>query len=305
MSQKTENKQVLWLLIKSSNVIICSVINLKKIADYLIIIFGLAMIGFAVSVIIAPNHIIQGGVSGFSIIVNYLAPIPISVINLVTNLVLIIIGIKILGKGFIIKTLGCIFLLSFFIEIFSYIPPITNDKLLATIFGGVIYGAGIGITLLKGASSGGTDIVGRIFHHFFPHMSIGRLLLIIDGVVITIGYIAFRDVTLVLYGIIALCVSTFSIDYLIKKLNISKIAFVITDKGSEISEKLISTSGRGVTMLKVTGAYTKAKKTMLMCAVKEKEIPVFQKKIEAIDSEAFTIFCESQKIVGNGFHVYK
>lgn len=278
---------------------------MKKILDYLIIVFGLALIGFAVSVLIAPTNIVQGGISGFAVVMNHVTNLPISLINLITNVILIIIGIKILGKRFIITTLACVFLLSFFIEIFSYVPPITDNKLLVAVFGGLLYGTGIGLTLLKGSSSGGTDIMGRIFQYFFPYLSIGKLLMIIDGLIILFGYVVFRDVELILYGIITLCVSTFSIDYLIKSMNVSKIIFIITDKGDEITEKLISTSGRGVTKISVEGAYTKTNKTMLMCAIKEREIPEFQKKVEAIDEASFMIFCESQQIVGNGFYIYK
>lgn len=277
----------------------------KKIAEYGSIVFGLAMVAFAISTIIAPNQIVQGGVSGFAVVMQYLTTVPISITNFAVNLILIIIGIKILGKTFIVKTLAAAAILSAFIELFSYVPAITDDRLLAAIFGGVIYGTGIGITLVKGASSGGTDIVGRIFQHFFPHMSIGKLLMIIDGCVILVGFIAFRDLTIVLYGIITLFVSTFSIDYLIKKINVSKIAFVISEKGEDITEKLISTSPRGVTVIDATGAYSKSRKFVLMCAIKEREMPAFQKKIEEIDPEAFTVFCESQSIIGNGFHVYK
>ncbi len=277
----------------------------KKILDFLIIVFGLALIAFAVSTLIAPNKIVQGGVSGMATIVYYIAGVPISITNLLINIVLIIFGIKILGKHFIIRTLVCVFILSGFLEIFSFIPPLTQDKLLATLFGGILYGVGIGLTLLKGASSGGTDILGRIAQHFFSHIPIGKLLLIVDGVVILGGFVAFRDLNLVMYGMITIFISTFSIDYLIKKLNVSRLAFVVTNKGDAVAKKLISTSGRGVTKIDVTGAYTNEKKTMLMCAIKENEMPEFQRKIDEMDNEAFTMFSESQQIFGNGFHVYK
>ena len=279
--------------------------NMKKLTDYGVILIGLIMIGFAVSTLIVPNKIIQGGVSGLSAIIYYVTGIPVSVLNLVINIILIVIGLKILGRKFIIDTVICVVILSGFIEIFSWFPPITNDRFIASVFGAAIYGMGIGLTLLKGASSGGTDIVGRICQYFLPHISIGRLLLFVDGTIILLGYIVFRNVDLVLYGVLAVFISTFSIDYLIKNMNISRIAYVITDKGDEITQRLISTSGRGVTKINVVGAYTNEEKTMLMCAIKEKEMPEFQKKIEEIDETAFTIFSESQQIVGNGFRVYK
>ncbi len=278
---------------------------MKKVADYAVIFLGLAMVAFAVSTLIVPNKIIQGGVSGLSAIVYYVTSIPVSVTNFVVNAVLIILGIRILGKKFIVNTLACVFVLSLLMEVFSWLPPVTNDRMLATVFGGTLYGMGIGLTLLKGASSGGTDIVGRIMQYFMPHLSIGKLLLVVDGLIILIGYTVIRDINLVLYGVATVFISTFSIDYLIKKLNISKIAFVITDKGDEIIHRLISTSGRGITKFNVVGAYTDEQKVMLMCAIKEREMPEFQQKIEEVDANAFTIFSESQQIVGNGFHVYR
>ena len=117
--------------------------------------------------------------------------------------------------------------------------------------------------------------------------------------------ITFRQIDLALWGIVALFLSTFSVDWLIQKLNVSKLAFVVTEKGVEISKKLVSTSPRGVTIIDVVGAYTMEKKETLMCALKEAEIPEFQRKILEIDPEAFIIFSESQQIVGNGFHVYR
>jgi len=280
-------------------------VSIKQIKDSLMIVFGLALVAFAVSTLITPNKIIQGGVSGIATIVFYIAQVPISVTNLLANIILIIIGIKILGKSFIIKTFFCVLILSFFMELFSHLPHLTEDRLLAAVFGGIMYGFGIGLTLMKGASSGGTDIAGRICQYLLPHMSIGKLLLIIDSMVILGGYVAFRDLNLVMYGIVTVFISTFSIDYLIKKMNISKIAFVITAKGDEITRKLISTSGRGVTKIDVVGAYTNEPKKLLMCALKEYEMPEFQRKVDEIDEEAFIIFSESQQIFGNGFHVYK
>ena len=108
-----------------------------------------------------------------------------------------------------------------------------------------------------------------------------------------------------LFGILALFISTFAIDFIIRKLNVSKLAFVVSDKGEEIAQKLVSTSPRGVTVVNATGAYTKEDVKMLVCALKESEIPKFQEKILETDGAAFIIFSESTQIVGNGFYVYR
>lgn len=278
---------------------------MKKTMNVLTIFAGIVMAAFAISVFYVPCKVVSGGVSGFSTIIYYAFQIPASVTYAVVNIILVIVGLFILGKDFIVKSFVCSMLLSGLIEVFSWIPPITDNILLATVFGGLLYGFGIGLTLSQSASTGGTDILGRIFQHFFPHISIGKLLLFIDGTVILSSLFVFHDFELIMFGIMAMIVSTFSIDYLIQKLNLSTLAFVITDKGEEISKYLISTSPRGVTIFNAVGAYSSDEKQMLMCAIKKREMPEFQQKIKELDQNSFTIFTESQQIMGNGFHVYR
>ena len=127
----------------------------------------------------------------------------------------------------------------------------------------------------------------------------------IDGIIIFVSFIIFKNVELTLFGILTLLVSSYSIDFIISKLNISRIAFVITDKGEEISKALISTSPRGVTLIDVKGVYSNSEKQMLFCALKESESEIFQKKILDMDESAFIVFSESQRIKGNGFYLYK
>ena len=196
-------------------------------------------------------------------------------------------------------------MLSLFVQFFSYLPPVTEDVFLAAVFGSVLYGIGIGLTLIEGASTGGTVIISRLIQCFFPHVKIGSLLLVVDAIVIGASLCVFRNVNLTLFGIVALFLASSSINMLISKLNISKLAFVVSDLGPEISRTLVSESPRGVTLIEATGAYTMTNKSVLMCALKENEIPQFQRRILELDKEAFIIFSESQQIVGNGFRVYK
>lgn len=277
----------------------------EKVKQNILFLIGPIITAFGVSVFYLPNRVVSGGVSGISTILYHLAQIPPGLSFAVINVLFLLISFKVIGKEFVFKTVIGAANLSLFVQIFSLLPPMTNDIILASIFGSLLYGFGIGLTFLSGGSTGGTDILSRLLQHFLPHIKIGRLLLFVDAAVIIASLIAFREINLALWGIVALFLSTFAVDWLIQKLNISKLAFVVTDKGEEISRLLVSTSPRGVTIIDVVGAYTMEKKTTLMCALKENEIPEFQKKILAIDSEAFIIFSESQQIVGNGFHVYR
>lgn len=276
----------------------------EKVKSYVLIILGLVITAMAISLFFVPNKIVNGGSSGLSTVIFYTLGIKPSLANALINAVLLILSLFCLGKGFVAKTLLSIGLLSVFIEVFSYFPPITDNVLLAAIFGAALYGIGIGMVLAQKSTTGGTDILGRLIQYKFPHWKIGKILLGVDLFVIALSFITFKTTEVVLYGILALFISTTAIDWLMKSLNISKLAFVITDRGQEIAEFLTQTSPRGVTLVDVKGVYSNKPKKMMVCALKESEIPEFQRKILKIDEQAFIIYSESQQIVGNGFYIY-
>lgn len=278
---------------------------MSKLKTLAFTILGTFLTSIGVSVFYLPSKVVGGGVSGLATVIYHTLGIQPGATYAVINIALLIIALFILGKKFVFHTLVGAFSLTVFVELLSYVPPITSDVVLATICGSVFYGLGIGITLLVGASTGGTDIAARLIQHYRPNVAIGRLLLVVDSAVILLSLIVFREFDLALYGIIALAVSTFAIDFLISKMNISKLAFVITSKGEEISKHLVSTSPRGITLIDGKGAYTGGERQVLICALKDSEIPHFQRKIEELDPNVFIIYSESQQIVGNGFHVYR
>lgn len=271
----------------------------------LLLISGTALTAMAISMFLVPNKIVNGGASGLATIIFYSMGIKTAISNAFINIILLLLAFFCFGWGFIAKTIFSISSLTILIDVFSYFPPVTDNVLLAAIFGSVLYGLGIGIVLSQGSTTGGTDILGRLIQHKFPQWKIGKILLGVDLFVIFLSFVTFRTTEAVLYGILALYISTTSIDVLMKKLNISKLAFIITEKGKEISNFLIHTSPRGVTLVDVTGAYTDTSKQMMICALKESEILELQRKVLEKDENSFIIYIESQQIVGNGFYIYK
>ncbi len=278
---------------------------MSRIKSVLFTVLGTMITGFGIGVFLTPNKIVGGGVSGLSTILYHTLSIPPGVSFFVFNIVFLAIGFKVLGKEFTLKTLLGASLVSVFVQIFSYIPFYTDNSFLATIFGGALYGIGIGMGFVAGASTGGTDILGRLIQHKFSTVPIGKLLLVVDGIIILVSLIIFKNVELTLFGIISLLISSTTIDFVIGQFNVSRLAFVITEKGEKISQKLVSTSPRGATIIDVVGAYTGENKKMLFCALKEGESDIFQRKILEIDDKAFIVFAESQRIKGNGFYLYK
>lgn len=278
---------------------------MKKSKSLIFTLIGTMTTGFAIGAFLTPNKIVGGGASGISTILYHTFGIQPGFSFFLLNILFLLIGLTVLGKSFILKTLAGISLLSLFTQIFNSFPIYTDNLILATIFGGVLYGLGIGMSFAAGASTGGTDIIGRIIQSKFSFVPIGKMLLFVDGIIILVSLIVFKNIELTLYGILALFISSYSIDFIISKLNVSRIAFVITDKGEEISKMLVATSPRGVTLIDVKGVYTDTDKKMLFCALKESESEEFQKKILSYDEGAFIVFSESQRIKGNGFYLYK
>ena len=277
----------------------------EKLRSILLTLAGSFITSMGISLFYIPAKIVSGGVSGLATVCYHAFGIAPGVLYAVVNMILLILAIFILGRDFAVKTVLGAASISVFVQLLSYLPPVTTDVVLATVFGSILYGFGISLALLSGASTGGTDILARLIQHYKPSISIGRLLLFVDAAVITVSVIAFGNVDLALYGITALAISTFAVDFLISKMNVSKLAFVVTSKGDEVAKMLVSTSPRGVTILDARGAYTGGENNVLLCALKNSEIPLFQKKIEALDPEVFIIYSESQQIVGNGFRVYR
>ena len=278
---------------------------MTKSKSIILTIIGTMITAMGIGMFLTPNMIVGGGASGLATILFHTIRLQPGIGFFAINLVFLIMGFKVLGREFVFKTLFGTSVMSAFVELFTLIPIHTENTMLATIFGGVLYGIGIGLSFAAGASTGGTDILGRILQSKFSFLPIGKLLLFVDGIIILVSLIIFKNLELSLYGIIALFISSYTIDLVISKLNISRLAFVITDFGEEISTKLVSTSPRGVTLIDVKGVYTNSAKKMLFCALKESEAEEFQKKILQIDENAFIVFSESQRIKGNGFYLYK
>lgn len=275
-----------------------------KIKSWLIILTGITLTAIASGLFYIPNEIVTGGVSGIATIL-YPIGIPPGAVYLILNLVLLFFSYKILGKSFVLKSIFSVVVLSFEVQFFSMIPPITDDIFLATLFGSALFGLGAAMTFIENANTGGTDIIGRLIQSKYSYFPIGTLLLIVDGVIIFISLLVFKNFELALYGLFGLFISTFAIDYLIDRLNASKLAFVITDKGEMISKLIIENSRRGVTVLNAQGAYSGARKKLLICALKNRQMPDFHKMITSVDKNAFIIFIKSEKIFGLGFYVYK
>lgn len=277
---------------------------MKHLKSFTIILVGMTLTSVAVGLFYIPNGIVTGGVSGIATIL-YPIGIPPGITYSIVNLFLLLFSYKRLGGEFVIKSIVSVIVISSLVQVFSEAPPITDNIFLATLFGSLLFGIGASLTFIENANTGGTDIIGRLVQSRYQYFPIGTLLMIIDGFIILVSLVISHNVDLALYGLFGLFISAFCIDFIIDHLNSSKLAFVITDKGAQISNLIIENSRRGVTILNARGAYSGARKNLLICALKNKQIPEFHRMIIDTDEKAFIIFTNSEKIFGLGFYVYK
>lgn len=283
--------------VKSENKVI------KTILKYVVIALGTFIYGLAVNYLMRPNGIISGGITGIAMVINYAFPVlPIGVMIFVINIPIFIVGFKALGWRFVIGSLVGMLGLSVFIdlvELFSF--PLTDNPLLAALFSGVITGFGLGLVFLMGASTGGTDIIVKVVRKKHQHFNLGTLVLILDVIIILIYAVTFKMFEAGMYSLIAIFVESKLIDVVLYGINYGKVVYIISDKAEEINRAINEEMDRGVTKLYGEGGYSGEKKTVLLVAIKRRQITKLKQIIKQADPKAFVIMSESREVLGEGF----
>lgn len=272
--------------------------------EYLIITAGMLIASSGVSLFLEPHNIVAGGVSGIAIIISNFIEIPMGIITLALNIPIFILGIVFLGNSFGVKSLYGAVTFSLFIDLTANIPFHTESIIMASIFGGLLLGVGLGTVFLSGATSGGTDIIAAICNRLIKAIDVGKWIFIVDIAVILAGAYFIGDTDSVLSGIIALFISSFLIDYVITGANNAKMVYVISNNSEIIAQKIMTELNRGVTGIFTKGMYTKGERTMLMCLVKRFELPKLEKIVEETDENAFMILTQARQVRGEGFINY-
>lgn len=270
--------------------------------NYSLIVFGSLLVALGYNFFIMPHKLVPGGVFGFSIILNQLIDFPVGTIALCINIPLLAWGIKILGGKFGIKTILAMVLGSVFIDGITYLygnPIITKDLLVSSMFGGAIIGLGIGLVVTAGATTGGTDIISRIFSKWF-RVSLGQMFIVIDGFIVLTSILVFQDIDLAPYCIIAiLCISK-TVDAVLMGMDAKKAALIISDKHNEIRDRILDMD-RGGTYLKGEGLFHKDQKKIIFTALNRKELGQLETFVKGIDPEAFIATLNTNDVYGNGF----
>ncbi|NLZ81776.1 MAG: YitT family protein [Clostridiales bacterium] len=277
--------------------------------DYLIIMIGTTLISFAIKSIYDPISLVTGGFSGIGIIVKDITGgllddgIPLWFTNLALNIPMFFVSGKVKGRKFIGRTIFATFFMSLALYVLPDIEIMTDDLVLASIFGGVITGIGMGMVLWARATTGGTDMLATIIQHYHKHYSIAEILQVLDAVIVLAGAFLF-GLNKALYAIIAIYLVSQVSDGILEGLKFSKLAYIISDHSKEIAAGIMKELDRGVTGLYAKGMYTNIDKKILICVVSKKQIVQLRELIAEIDPNSFVIVSDVREVFGEGFIQY-
>ena len=251
------------------------------------------------------NDLTMGGFTGMAQIIHYLLPVlPIGVLTIVMNIPLFIIGVRCMGIKLLLSSLYAMaassLLLDLVASLFTFQPM---EPLLACIYGGALLGISIGLMLLVNATTGGTELLARLLKLRFRHLSIGRLCLICDVIVVLLYAAVFRNVHNALYSIIALYISSLAIDMVIYGSRTAELAYIISGRSAQIGQALLELD-MGITLLPATGGFSGDPKQVILCAFKRRQIAVIKAQVHSIDPNAFLIVCQAHEVLGEGFGSY-
>lgn len=275
--------------------------KLAKAMEYVNVILGAFIIAVAFNVLLLPNHVASGGVSGISTIINYLTGWTPAYIQWAFNIPLFFAGVFFLGYQFGIKTFVGTMIMPLFVYLTSDWAVWTHEPLVAALFGGVLVGMGLGIVFRGKASTGGTDVIAQILHKF-TNLSLGICVALIDGFVVIAAMFVF-DIESGLYALIGLFATSKTIDLVQVGLNQSKTVLIISEKQDEIRHAILYKIDRGITRLSAKGGYTEDDRQILLCVIAQSEFSRLKGVIKEIDPNAFVVVMSASEVMGEGFNL--
>ncbi len=276
----------------------------KHTQRYLFMVLGCICFSFNLRVFAIPNNIVGGGVSGAASLIEILTGLPAGLFILILNVPILLLGLKMMGWKFILNCLITTATLSGITELWTLIDgfSLTENKILAAMYGGIVQGIGVGFFIKYEMSSGGTELLGRITHRFLPSFSIATHAAFFDAIVVVLGaFLLPNNIENILYALILIFLSTKVSDTIVMGMNKGKLCYIITTKADEIADYLVSHSPRGVTLLNGEGMYTKTPKGVLLTVVKFKQIVALKEWIKRLDEHAFVIVTDANEVYGKGF----
>lgn len=277
----------------------------REIKNYLFIALGSAIYAFGYVMFFLPNEIPLGGIIGLATIFNTLLSAPLGITNILLNAPLLIGGMKLLGRDFLLRTVWAIFTASVMLDVLRpIVPAYDSDMLLACLYGAIIIGAGFGLVLKAGGTSGGTDVLAKLFEQKWS-VNVGLTNLVTNGVIIGANALVYRNIESAFYGIIGTYITGMVMDKILYGGDVQKNAFIITNKPTEVSKIIMDTTKHGVTGIEGKGMYSGNERTVLMTVVRKHETSMLKDMVNEVDPNAFMILSDVTEVLGQGFKKYE
>ncbi len=277
-------------------------ISVKKwVKDFLLIIIGCMIMAIGTSLFLLPNQLSSGGFSGLATIIYYLFGFPLGTTMLILNIPLFVMAFIRVGKETTIKGIIGTAVLAFFIDLFDNIEPLTSDRVLACIYGGICIGIGTAIILKAHASTGGTDMLSYIIRSYRPHFRTGSLIVIVDIIIVLLNVIFFKKVEIGLYSAIAIYIMGKMIDIVFEGIYFTKNMFIVSNKYEEIAKEVGEKLDRGSTGIYAKGMYENEEKMILWCVASRNEVARIKEIAKKIDPSAFIVISNAREAWGKGF----
>jgi uncharacterized membrane-anchored protein YitT (DUF2179 family) len=276
----------------------------KWFIAYSLIAVGAFIMAAGFVLFITPYKIVPGGVYGISIVLHHLFGTPVGLVALCFDIPLTLLGIKILGPRFGIKTVVGFILTAGFVDLLTYLwgeqPLVENDALLSSIFGGVFIGLGLGMIFKAKATSGGSDIIAMIIAKY-TRLPLGQLMIFVDSAIVLVGVVAFQDWKIPLYSLIVIFITGRVVDVVLQGISYDKTLFIVSEKPKELRDKIINDLNRGGTFLEGKGMYSGNERTIIYTVVSRRELAMLQDFIHRTDPDAFMTVINANEILGKGF----
>lgn len=265
-------------------------------------IIGSAIFAIGVTIFTTPNNIAPGGVTGIATVLHSISGLQMGTLTFLINIPLVLLGLFVIGKGFTLRTFRTLIILSVMTNILeSFLPAYTENALLASVFGGAAIGIGMGIIFLRGSTTGGTDILGRVLLRYFQHIPLGKILLAIDFLIVTFAGFYYGTLDAALYALVSVYVTERAMDSVLYGFNETRIAYVVTDHPTEVANRVMEETDRGVTYLNGEGGYQRDKKLVIMCAMPSRQFAKFKRIVLEVDRTAFIMVAPASNVIGEGF----
>lgn len=271
----------------------------QLLKDYALIVLGTFLAALSLPLFFLPYDIAPGGISGISTVLASVLPLSVGLISFVLNVPLFLIGWRTVGWRFAVRSFIAMSLMSLFIDLVP-VRDVSGNVMLASVFGGVLLGVGLGLVVRAGATTGGTDMAAKMIHSRVAFLPIATILFMIDGLVVAVAALVF-GLQAALWALISLFVSSQAMDSVIKGFNTAMQFMIISRDAEEIVRRIHTEIDRGCTRLMAEGTYSRLPVGTLLCVVSRTEAPRLKKLVAEVDPQAFVTVCNVHEVLGEGF----